>query len=382
MMYTITAPYSGWYYVQAEVYGAYLMAYRLRTQLGVRGSEPGRDRRDVFACWSQGGTGGWSTPVRVCDSPIGMDDYLPELAVGPDGYPYMAWFDGRNDLYGAATGPRISRSDNGGVSWRTNEPLATAEGSFNDSQTNIVPNMGDYIGLCAGSARVHAAWGDARGTSVDAWTASFLVGTTFTACPPSATIPVLGSQLVTATLQNQHPFYSEQYLYAWADDRHWVPYDANGYFSTGPGGTQSLATTVTVPIGTAQGTVDKVCLTVSNSDGALVTSCCFDVTALGTLVAVDEGAVPLGLGGAQPNPAPGRTTIAWSLPKRERSTIAVFDVAGARVRTLADGEHAAGRQQAVWDGRDDRGRPLGAGMYFVRLEAEGRRFERSVVLIR
>ena len=32
----------------------------------------------------------WATPVRVNDDAIGYDDYLPEVAVGGDGLPYVA----------------------------------------------------------------------------------------------------------------------------------------------------------------------------------------------------------------------------------------------------------------------------------------------------
>ena len=45
-----------------------------------------------------------------------------------------------------------------------------------------------------------------------------------------------------------------------------------------------------------------------------------------------------------------------------------LDVAGRRVRALASGaQFGAGRQSVTFDGRDDQGRPLGAGLYFYRV---------------
>ena len=45
----------------------------------------------------------------------------------------------------------------------------------------------------------------------------------------------------------------------------------------------------------------------------------------------------------------------------------IFDLAGRRLGTLVDGERPAGAQVAAWDGRDDEGRAVAAGIYFVRL---------------
>jgi endonuclease I len=70
-----------------------------------------------------------------------------------------------------------------------------------------------------------------------------------------------------------------------------------------------------------------------------------------------------------PNPFAGRTTIGFDLARGEHVTLRVFDVTGRAVRTLADGaEMQPGSHRVEWDGRDDRGAKLGAGLYFCRLE--------------
>lgn len=76
------------------------------------------------------------------------------------------------------------------------------------------------------------------------------------------------------------------------------------------------------------------------------------------------------LAGMMPNPARGReTTVSYNLAHDAAVELAVYDVAGARVRTLAAGQQSAGRYQVRWDGRSDSGQKLTNGVYFVRLVA-------------
>jgi hypothetical protein len=49
----------------------------------------------------------------------------------------------------------------------------------------------------------------------------------------------------------------------------------------------------------------------------------------------------------------------------------VFDIAGRRVRTAYDGSLPAGRHVLSWDGRTVADAPAGAGIYFMRITADG-----------
>lgn len=73
-----------------------------------------------------------------------------------------------------------------------------------------------------------------------------------------------------------------------------------------------------------------------------------------------------------PNPTGGRTAISFRLARPARVRLDVFDLAGRRADTVVDGELGAGRHRVAWDGRDASGRPLGSGVYFLRLELDGR----------
>jgi flagellar hook assembly protein FlgD len=46
-------------------------------------------------------------------------------------------------------------------------------------------------------------------------------------------------------------------------------------------------------------------------------------------------------------------------------SVALIDATGRLVRRLLDGPHPAGDYSLKWDGKDDAGRDLPAGMYFT-----------------
>jgi len=83
-----------------------------------------------------------------------------------------------------------------------------------------------------------------------------------------------------------------------------------------------------------------------------------------------------------PNPFGASTEIAFVLARGGRVSVAVYDVAGRRVAALADGEFEAGSFRVVWDGRDDLGRDVSAGAYFVRMVGAESHFERKMILLR
>ncbi len=70
-----------------------------------------------------------------------------------------------------------------------------------------------------------------------------------------------------------------------------------------------------------------------------------------------------------PNPATRTATFRFALPRAGVARLAVLDAAGRRVRTLANGALGAGEHALAWDLRDDGGRAVAAGLYFVRLDA-------------
>ncbi len=103
----------------------------------------------------------------------------------------------------------------------------------------------------------------------------------------------------------------------------------------------------------------------------------------GTL-SVGDGATRAALSFAapSPNPARGSATLRYSLSARGHVKLALFDAAGRRVATVADGVMEAGEHSATLALRDDAGRELPAGLYLARLEAEGRVLTRRIAAVR
>ena len=86
-----------------------------------------------------------------------------------------------------------------------------------------------------------------------------------------------------------------------------------------------------------------------------------------------------------PCPVRERATILFSLPEiKGRPVLGLYDITGREVRVLKvpDASSAIGSRRILWDGRNDQGRRVPAGVYFLKLEALGRSAVRRVVVVR
>ncbi len=95
------------------------------------------------------------------------------------------------------------------------------------------------------------------------------------------------------------------------------------------------------------------------------------------------------LGRNFPNPFNPVTALPYAVGARAGSDaarsvdLAVFDVTGRRVKTLASGPVAPGQYRAVWDGTDQSGARVGTGTYFARLVVDAVALEsRKLVLVK
>ena len=83
-----------------------------------------------------------------------------------------------------------------------------------------------------------------------------------------------------------------------------------------------------------------------------------------------------------PNPFTNRSEIHYQLAKKGRISLLIYDATGRKVHTLADGLHSAGYYTIAWDGCDDVGRTVPAGVYFVSFESEGYQKVNKAILLR
>ena len=68
-----------------------------------------------------------------------------------------------------------------------------------------------------------------------------------------------------------------------------------------------------------------------------------------------------------PNPFNPSTTLRFDLAKAGRTTLTIYALDGSLVRTLVNEDLPAGRNGAIWYGRNDRGQRVASGVYFWRV---------------
>ena len=83
-----------------------------------------------------------------------------------------------------------------------------------------------------------------------------------------------------------------------------------------------------------------------------------------------------------PNPSRGDVGVRFSLRTAGDVVVAVFDVAGRRVATIARGQFGAGPHEIRWDGRGNKGSLISTGVYWVRLEGPSERAAKRLVILR
>ena len=70
-----------------------------------------------------------------------------------------------------------------------------------------------------------------------------------------------------------------------------------------------------------------------------------------------------------PNPFNPTTTIQYSLPERSIVNISIFDLSGKKVREWSMGEIPGGSRNISWNGTDESGNKIPAGVYIYKLDA-------------
>jgi len=106
-----------------------------------------------------------------------------------------------------------------------------------------------------------------------------------------------------------------------------------------------------------------------------------DVTPTAIAVSPENGPSRIALSPPAPNPSRGATSLTLELSRAGQADVIVFDAGGRRVRTLLAGRLDAGSHTLGWDGTDDAGTRVGAGVYFVRARAAEGTARRRIVKV-
>jgi hypothetical protein len=83
-----------------------------------------------------------------------------------------------------------------------------------------------------------------------------------------------------------------------------------------------------------------------------------------------------------PNPFNPHTVLRLEVRNDSRVAWRIYDARGALVRTLVNGPLVAGVHTRTWDARDDHGRTVASGTYYMTVEAEGYQGRHKLTLVR
>lgn len=90
----------------------------------------------------------------------------------------------------------------------------------------------------------------------------------------------------------------------------------------------------------------------------------------------------LGLGEMRPSPVRDAGEVDYDLPYSSQVALRIYNALGQRVKTLLDRQASPGSYRLRWDGRDEQGRRVGSGVYFLSMEAQGKGLRKKVVVVR
>ena len=371
-----TCPASGTYYLRLASNGT-TGNYRVETGIDLPSAgEHARDHRDIMVARSDDGSV-WTSATRANDDPAYYDDWLPEVAVGSDGMPYVAWYDWRNAAAncGASSNVYVTRSADGGITWAPSVPVTSVATTWSAVATNIAPNQGDYIALRSDGRSMMPAWADGRSGNPDVWATNFDTGYDFTSCPNDSTVSTTSTLTLEFDWVNRNVVFGNGYNYQLFDTAGW-PVGGQGSIAVGPGMPASALYNITIPDTTVN--VNDLTFRVTDASGMQLQTCRIHYDVSGR-VGPPPPAYVFALASPVPNPMSTTSRIDFTLTKAANVKLVIYNINGQRVRTLMDGPAPAGPSSANWDGLDDHGHRSRAGVYFYRLETPGFQANRRLV---
>jgi hypothetical protein len=83
-----------------------------------------------------------------------------------------------------------------------------------------------------------------------------------------------------------------------------------------------------------------------------------------------------------PNPTRSATEFQYYLPESSEVTMTIFNILGQQVKRLVHRTEGPGLKNVIWDGRDNQGRLVGAGVFFCRLQTGAHEHSQKIIWLR
>ena len=115
------------------------------------------------------------------------------------------------------------------------------------------------------------------------------------------------------------------------------------------------------------------------SEGSIIDTSACDSTTVETDFKIPEKFL---LHPPYPNPFNPITTIRYDLPEQATVNIIIYDMLGRRVKTVVKTNQEAGFKSVIWDGTNNQGKPVGAGVYLYQMQAGDFVLTKKMVLLK
>jgi hypothetical protein len=91
-------------------------------------------------------------------------------------------------------------------------------------------------------------------------------------------------------------------------------------------------------------------------------------------VDVEEDTLPESISSLSnyPNPFNPSTTIEFSIQNNSQIELTIYNTKGQKVKTLADNQFTPGSHTIIWNGKDESGKSVSSGIYFYKLQVNGK----------
>jgi len=85
---------------------------------------------------------------------------------------------------------------------------------------------------------------------------------------------------------------------------------------------------------------------------------------------------------AYPNPFYPSTTIAYTVPKDGEVRLNIYNLKGQLVKTLVSEPKKSGSYKIIWNGEDQAGNKVSSGLYFTRIESNGKSLTNKMLMLK